>query len=148
MGRTDFWEGDKRISEMTASRLMERDVTAFGTDGSCHDIANIMAEKHFDDTPIVDGERRPIGVVTEIDLLTALMSGYDLKTLTAADVMSRQPFSIFEEMKGSDIIDLLRERRVIRVPVVDSNGRLVGIVSKKDLLAGHIEWRFRLFPIF
>lgn len=148
MRQTEYLNGGQTLTEMIASHLMERDVVYFESDGSCHDIAEAMVKRNFGDVPIVDAERRVIGMVTEYDLLSALMKGADLRRLSAAQIMTHAPIVISEETQGEEIIALIQARHLIRVPVVDSEGKLVGIVARRDILAGYIESTFGPLPAF
>ena len=148
MRLTEYLNSEKALTEMPASHLMERNVVYFEADGSCHDIAEAMVKKNFGDVPIVDGERRVIGIVTEYDLLNALMKGDSLKKVTAAELMTRPPIVISEETPEEEIVALLQSRHLIRVPVVDSEGKLVGIVARRDILAGYIESTLGPLPVF
>lgn len=148
MRQTEYLNGGQALAEMAASHLMERDVVYFESDASCHDLAEVMVQRNFGDVPITDRERRVIGMVTEYDLLNALMKGADLRKISAKEIMTRSPILISEEMAGEEIIALIQARHLIRVPVVDSEGRLVGIVARRDILAGYIESTFGPLPAF
>lgn len=148
MRLSDFLNGGRALVEMTADHLMERDVVYFGPHRSCHDIAEAMVRGRFGDVPIVDRERRVIGVVTEYDLLNSLMRGEDLRRMTASETMTRPPIVVSEETPEEEIIALIQARHLIRVPVVDREGRLVGIVARRDILAGYIESTFGPLPAF
>jgi CBS domain-containing protein len=132
---------------MTASHLMEQALVCFQAADSCYEIAEAMVRENFGAVPIVNLAKRLIGIITEFDLLDAILRGEDLKKTPAAEVMS-QPISITEEMLADEIIALLQARRLIRVPVVDSQGRLVGVVARRDVLAGYIESMSGPLPSF
>jgi len=107
--------------------------------------------------PVVDSECRILGIVSEGDLMRRPESGTErrpgwwlelcagpeelaaeyVKThgLRAADVMTRKVVTVTGDATLDEIAQLLEERRIKRVPVVDG-GRLVGIVSRADLLRG------------
>lgn len=148
MRQTEYLNGGMALAEMTAAHLMEREVVYFEPEAFCHDIADVMVKGNFGNVPIVDRERRVIGIVTEYDLLSALMKGRNLKEVKAADLMTRPPIVILPETPEEEIIALIQARHLIRVPVVDSNGKLAGIVARRDLLAGYIESTFAPLPLF
>jgi CBS domain-containing protein len=141
----DCGVGGKTLWERVASHLMERSVLSFGGEASCHDLAEGMVKENFGGVPIVNSENRLIGIVTEFDLLKFLLRRKDLKKTTASEIMS-PPVSISEEMTAEEIVALLQARHLIRVPVVDGEGKLVGMVAGKDILAGYIESTLGLFP--
>jgi CBS domain-containing protein len=147
MRGTDYWVGGKTLWEMDASHLMEREVISFKPEASCHDLAEAMIKGRFGGIPIVDGERQLIGIVTEFDLLNALLAGIDLKETTAGEVMS-EPICITEEMTTEEMMVLFQSGHLIRVPVVDKRNRLIGMVTRRDLLAGYLESMLGPLPVF
>jgi CBS domain-containing protein len=138
MRKSDYRTGPISLAEMTAAHLMEEELVAFEGETACHDIARSMVNGNFGSVPIVNPTRGLIGMLTEADLLDALSRGKDLKKTPASELMS-QPVSIAEEMTAEEIIALFQARHLIRVPVVDSRGRLVGMIARRDLLSGYIE---------
>jgi CBS domain-containing protein len=77
-----------------------------------------------------------VGIVSEYDLLNAIMAGRDLKTLTAGEIMTADPVTVSEETPAQDILAILQAKHFIRVPVVDENRILVGVVARRDILLG------------
>jgi CBS domain-containing protein len=64
--------------------------------------------------------------------------GKNLKTLTAAEIMTRTVVTVTEDTPVMDLVHLLQERHLIRVPVV--KGRtLIGIVARRDILFGYVK---------
>ena len=99
MRLTEYLNGGKILEEMRASHLMEREVVYFNADHSGHDIAEALVKGNFGSAPIVDLQRRVIGIVTEYDLLNALMRGENLKEIRAEDLMTRPPIVVSEETR-------------------------------------------------
>ncbi|MFQ5950017.1 MAG: CBS domain-containing protein, partial [Nitrospiria bacterium] len=134
--------------EMKASHLMERDVLSFEVNVSCHSLTEAIVKGNFGSVPIVDRENRLIGIVTEYDLLNALLKGKGMMETPASEVMTEAPTSITEEMPAEEIIALIQARHLIRVPVVDSEGKLIGIVARRDILACYVESTIGPLPAF
>lgn len=147
MRGTDYWIGGKTLWEMDASHMMEREVVSFTSDASCHDLAEAMIKGRFGGIPIVDAERRLIGIVTEFDLLNALLADLDLRKTSAGEVMS-EPICITAEMAAEEMMVLFQSGHLIRVPVVDKENRLTGMVTRRDLLAGYLESALGPLPVF
>jgi CBS-domain-containing membrane protein len=85
--------------------------------------------------PVVDSEesKRLVGVVTDRDLAVRAIGegkGADTKV---SDVMSRDPSCASPDTEISEVERIMSERQVRRVPIVDSSGRLEGIVAQADL---------------
>lgn len=100
--------------------------------------AKLMREHHVGDLVVVEelaGKRVPVGIVTDRDLVVELLAkGVDVSTVTVGDVMTRSLLAVPESEGIYDTIQFMRSKAVRRVPVVDKDGALVGIVSADDLL--------------
>jgi CBS domain-containing protein len=88
--------------------------------------------------PVVDAEGTLIGIVTEYDLLQAMIDGRDLRKILATEVMSAHPLTVTEDQTLDQVADLFQDRYVTRVPVV-RNKKLVGILARRDLLFGYMK---------
>lgn len=148
MRGTDYEVGGMTLWEMTASHLMEREVIAFEETVSCHEVAETLVKKNFGSVPIVDSEGRLIGIVTEYDLLNSLLDGKELNKKPVSECMTRPAISISEEVTAAQIVALLQARHLIRVPVTDREGRLIGLVARRDILAGYLESNLGPLPVF
>lgn len=148
MRLTDLCVGGKSMADITASHLMERDVVSVDKETSCHDLADTLFKRGFGSIPVIDPKRMLIGLVSEHDILNALMEGKYLRKTPASVVMTQSVVSIKEETPIMEIIDLLQSRHLIRVPVVDPEGKLVGIVARRDILACNYESTFGPLPSF
>jgi CBS domain-containing protein len=89
-------------------------------------IARLLTEHRITGVPVVNEDGRVIGIVTEFDLIAK-------RGKVARDIMSGQVISVSEETPAELVARLLTERRVKRVPVL-RDGRLVGIISRADLV--------------
>ncbi len=78
----------------------------------------------------------PIGIITDRDIAIEVVAfGLDAKTLTAGDLMTPHLATAREDTDLLAALAMMREHGVRRLPVVDSQGALAGIVSADDLLA-------------
>lgn len=143
------------MAEMVASHLMEKDVISFSGGTSCHILAETMFEgdfgRHpggFGSIPVVDEERRLVGIVSEFDILNALIKGRNLRETPASEIMTQPVISIPEEMPVEEVIALLQSRHLIRVPVVDLDERLTGIIARRDIVGCYIESTLGPLPTF
>lgn len=145
---------------MKARDVMTPEPVAVGPDTDVLEIARILLERRISGVPVVDEQGRVLGIVSEGDLVRRLEDRPDegrpkrrswwleLLTLpedrarrfvrahgrTARDVMTPNPVTVRPDTPLSEIARILEERHIKRVPVVDEQGRLVGIVSRADLL--------------
>lgn len=140
---------------MTAKDVMTTKVVAVGPEMPVNAIAALLLDRHISAVPVIDDDRRILGIVSEGDLMRRgeterwrswwLAAFGDAEELArrfakthgqrAKDVMTREVVTITEETPLAKIAELLEEKRIKRVPVV-REGRLVGIVSRADLLRG------------
>ena len=99
--------------------------------------AKLMRKHHVGALVVVDGleSNRPIGIVTDRDLVLALMAeGLDPEVFTAGDIMSTDLVTANSELDAMNAVQLMRANRLRRIVIVDDDGRLAGIVSMEDLL--------------
>jgi CBS domain-containing protein len=122
---------------LTAGQLMEKDVQ-FGYRRTKGDVLASLMIEGFGSVPIVDGYYRLVGIVTEFDLLAALDYGEKLSDVSAQELMTRDPVRVMADTSAAALIEVLRTHRLIRVPVVDRHGKLMGIVARRDILKGYL----------
>jgi CBS domain-containing protein len=84
---------------------------------------------------VVDAQRRPIGMLTDRDLVVRVMAaGRDPERVTVADAMSRSPRVHWEHSPIEDALATMRAGVFRRLPVTDADGVLVGLLSADDVL--------------
>jgi len=131
--------------------VMTSDVMSVRETAEYKDIIAVMRELHVSALPVLGSADHLVGVVSEADLLlkevgqealAGYLVGYGRRGerakaagTTAADLMSKPPVSIGPEDSVAGAARLMHDRRVKRLPVVDDAGRLVGIVSRVDVLS-------------
>ena len=125
------------ITKLSAREVMRTPVISTEKNASTKDIASQLVSGRFSGMPIIDEEERVVGVVTEHDLLEHIRKGKDLKELTAEDVMQKHPITVDVNAPLSDILDIMLENGILRVPVTDGL-RLVGIISRSAILRTEI----------
>lgn len=113
--------------------------TVFTTRGSSvGDAARLMREHHVGDLVVVDekaGKRIPVGILTDRDLVVEILAkDVDINTVNVGDIMSNDLVTARETDAIYDTLQHMRAKGIRRLPVVDSGGGLVGIVSVDDIL--------------
>jgi CBS domain-containing protein len=88
--------------------------------------------------PVVNEKHEVIGVVTEFDLLFAIQSGRDLRTITAEELMSK-PICVQEDDELDAVIATMVGNGIVRVPVLGKDGKLAGVIARTDILNSIIE---------
>jgi CBS domain-containing protein len=129
--------------------VMTHNVVSLRQNAQFKDILHVMQRRHFSAFPVLDSRDKVIGIVSEDDLL--VKEGYlggaagpgflsrhrdiaKARALSAAELMTQPAITILPEATVAEAARLMHARHVKRLPVVDSGGRLVGIVSRVDLL--------------
>ena len=113
--------------------MTERPVAAT-RDTLLKDIAKMMRDHDAGEIPIVDGDARPIGVVTDRDIVVRLVAGgQDPAQVRAGDCMTSPAVTLNVDADLRECADVMVRERIRRVPVVDGDGRLCGIVALADL---------------
>jgi CBS domain-containing protein len=120
---------------MQVRNMMTSNPACVTPEESARDAARLMKEHDCGLIPVVESRdsRRLVGVITDRDIAVRLVGegkGADTKV---ADVMSRDPRCASPDTDISEVERIMSERQVRRVPIVDSTGRLEGIVAQADL---------------
>lgn len=142
---------------MLVSEIMTTPVIVASPDMTVPEVARLMVERAISGLPVVDGGRL-VGMVTKLDVIArraepdmpsifAFFGGYitlgesdyeeevrRILATTAAELMTTTVYSIREDATIEELADLMYEREVNPVPVLNHQRRLVGIVSRTDLL--------------
>jgi len=126
---------------MKARDVMNKRVTAATLRAIGRDLALQLLSGMYSGLPVVDTNNHVLGVVTEFDLLKAVQDGKDLQTVKAEEIMGHPAVSVEEDDSIESVIDKMTAHHIIRVPVV-RNGKLVGVISRADILSRMIEPEF------
>jgi CBS domain-containing protein len=123
---------------MNAGEICNRDVVVAESGMGVVQAAQLMRQYHVGSLVVCAWQgstRTPIGMVTDRDLTVAVLAKeLDPATLTVGEVMPADVYTVREEDTVTDVLRILRERGVRRVPVINRDGALVGIVTLDDLL--------------
>ncbi|MFE1943608.1 CBS domain-containing protein [Streptomyces massasporeus] len=134
----------------TVSDVMTRTVVALAAGATFKEIVRTMEERHISALPVIDTGNRVVGVVSEADLLrkeefrdsapergprARPPAGLDkARAVTAADLMTSPAVTVHPGAALGQAARVMALRKVKRLPVVDDDGVLRGIVSRSDLL--------------
>lgn len=121
---------------MTIAKICQREVDVARADETVHTAAKRMRDRKVGTLVVLNAKKIPVGLVTDRDLaIRTLGVERDVATTTVGDVMSHYPRTISEHTPIEEALGVMRSLGVRRLPVVGSNGRLVGIVSTSDFLS-------------
>ena len=116
--------------------LMIRNVVTVDCETSVEEACKIMGDRHIGSL-IVTKDRKPYGLFTERDLLSKVISkGADLKKLKVKDFTSSPLITIKPETSLFEASRIMSKMHIRRLPVFDTQGRLVGIFTSADVPTG------------
>ena len=129
------------MKDLKASDIMMRPVISAKRNASARDVTLQFLSGLYSGMPVTDEEGKVIGVITELDLLKAVMEGKELVKITAEDVMTKEAVTADVDTPVSDIITIMKEKNIIRLPIT-ADSKLVGVVARCDILRSLIEPEF------
>ena len=100
-------------------------------------IAVELLTTHTPGAPVVDGEGRFAGFISEFDILRALEAGKDLNRLAAEDIMVKDRISVTVDTSFDAAVKLMEDKRLINLPI-ERNGKVVYSITRHDLLRAWI----------
>jgi CBS domain-containing protein len=118
----------------TAKEIMTPAPQCCSGETTLNDVANLMVEADCGEIPVTDGSNRLIGVITDRDIVCRVVAkGKNPASVTAAECMSEPVVVVNEDTKLEDVLAVMEENRIRRVPVVDASGCCCGIISQADV---------------
>ena len=142
---------------MKARNHMTRDVISVGRAANIAEIASLLKKHNISGVPVVDSEGRLLGVVTHEELINVFLPHYlsmfdelgflddfeviEAQTLAeiepslflAEDVMVPDPVTVKPDTSIMKVAALLVNKKLVLVPVVDEDGRVVGVLNRGDV---------------
>jgi CBS domain-containing protein len=121
---------------MNASDLMSPQVVVAKENTNAEGISSRLIAGEFNGVPVVDDSGVVVGIVTAIDILKAIRDNGNrkLNTMVAKDIMTPNPSVVKKDTPLEDIIDIMIQKEIVLVPVVENNNKLIGVVARLDIL--------------
>ena len=123
---------------MPIGEICNREVVIVRVEDSVLHAAKLMRQHHVGDVLVVNqynGSCIPVSIVTDRDLVVQILAAeIDPNTLTVGDIMTSELATVKEDIGVFEAIRYMRIKGVRRLPVVDNDGNLVGVVTLDDLL--------------
>ena len=153
--RLAFQHALERLSrDVTAAEIMTKDVVAVHPDTPVAEVAAAMGRRGISGLPVVDAGNIVVGMISEKDFLSrmgakdtkhvmgiiaACLGGRScvampIRSKKAADIMAAPAITVRENTTVFEITALFNSHNINRVPVIDGQGKLIGIVSRDDLI--------------
>jgi CBS domain-containing protein len=119
---------------MKVEQIMNRDVKTCHPQDSLNKAAQLMWEEPCGAVPVVDDQRRPVGFLTDRDIsMAAYTQGKPLEELRVETAMAHKVVSCTADDDLGSAAQLMRQKRTRRLPVINRDGTLVGLLSLDDL---------------
>jgi CBS domain-containing protein len=121
---------------MTVGEICTRAVVTANPDEYIVDAAKRMRDRHVGDLLVADDQNRPLGIVTDRDIVVSALaqSPEKIDSLLVADVMTRDLVTARSDDSVDAALDSMRTHGVRRLPVVSAEGRIEGLVAFDDIL--------------
>ena len=143
----------ERLERKIAVRdIMTKKVVTVKRESNIHEVSVLFSENRISGLPVVDEENHVIGVVSEADILAmaGMEKGHTFKDILrhllgeplpkrkhgnrVGEVMSSPAITTSAEADIREVAEILENRRIKRLPVVDRENRLLGIISRGDIV--------------
>ena len=130
----DLYSAGESVS-MKVSIVMRKDVVKSKSDISIKEAAIILQRRRIGSIVIVDDEDKCVGIVTERDIIRSIAHNMPLETRISR-IMTANPITVGLDSSIAEVKAIMVNHRIRHVPVVDSENKVVGIISARDLLEG------------
>jgi CBS domain-containing protein len=121
----------KKVSE-----IMTKDPVCCTPQDSVTEAAQLMKREDIGSVPVIQDRRakKLVGIVTDRDLaLKVLAEGRNPNNIRVEEIMTRNPLSCREDDDLEDCLDSMEKRQIRRMPIVDSQDRIIGIIAQADV---------------
>jgi CBS domain-containing protein len=142
------------LPAVKVEEIMTRDVATVTPEATLAEVVERLLDKPYTALPVIDGARRLVGIITDTDLLErgdmevslslkkaldpevarSLVARLRQSTRTVSQIMTTEPTTIKPRAYLSEAARLMVKRSLKRLPVVDDNNHLVGVLSRLDIL--------------
>lgn len=146
----------------TAKEIMSSPAVSIKEDQTVKEALDVLAERNFSGLIVVDKDDKVVGVIsdtdiirysqrksvvpqssfsfwtspyTEIDDIASIREGFEMlhRTLTS-QVMTKKVYTVKKDTPATDVAKLMNRRNINRVPVIDDEGKLAGIITRSDVV--------------
>ncbi len=148
------------MAELLAKDIMTKKVVTVGKDATLAELAKLLMKNKISGVPVVDGEKRLVGIVSEADIIVkksslpfplsfsfAFLDKYESYTKSTKDfldirveeIMSADVKTARKDITVSKVVNIMINNNINRLPVLDSDNRLVGIITRADIMKSMIK---------
>ena len=141
---------------MRAREIMTREVTSLSPDSSIREAMELLEQKEISGLPVVDRDGKFLGMLTEKEILSSILPSYigkvgrfiyeqnpkstkkklgEIAHLKVAQLMRKEAITTTEDVTLCEIAHIMLVNKSRRIPVLDKSGKMLGIVTRGDVLA-------------
>ncbi|MFY9174287.1 MAG: CBS domain-containing protein [Peptococcia bacterium] len=146
----------------SAGEMMTTKVISVGPDDNIEKAVKILAEHNISGLPVVDENNKVVGIIsssdivkfsgklhvvpliassgwvspyTDVSAMNSYSKGHELLTSRKVrDIMTKKVTTVQESASGEEVARIISKKKINRLPVTDNNGKLVGIITRSDLI--------------
>ena len=119
---------------MELNTVMTANPACCGRETSLQQVARMMADNDCGMIPVVDQQGMPVGTITDRDIaVRAVAQGGSMDSCCAGDYMSAPVRTVSQDSTLADCCAAMESAQIRRMPVVDMQGRVVGVVAQADI---------------
>ncbi|SEP05930.1 HPP family protein [Trujillonella endophytica] len=122
---------DRRLGRLRVGTLMARDVKSVRPGDTLYRARMVINQHHVKAVPVVDDDEHVVGIITVFDLFNRDVVEFD----PVAKVMTTPVTTVDADTPVAELVELMTDRGLRNLPVVDGDGRLVGIITRTELIA-------------
>lgn len=143
---------------MKVKEIMKKEVISIKPDDNAMDVLNLLFKLQISGLPVIDGKGRLVGMFTEKDILRNVLPSYiekvgrfiyeedpksiknkfeGLKNLSVSQLMRKEVITVDEENSLCEVAHLMLTQKVRRIPVLDKEKNVVGIVARVDVVKAY-----------
>jgi acetoin utilization protein AcuB len=134
MAMAASWVGHYPLSEETVEKIMTTEVITISKDAQLGKAARVMLENKITSLPVVDADRKLVGILTSSDLFRMVVEEMVGEAIPVKAWMTSEPETITPETTLLEVHRVMGVKRIRSLPVMEGN-KLVGIVTRTDLLS-------------
>jgi CBS domain-containing protein len=122
----------------TVRSIMSKTVFALPPSKRTFDALNLMIEKDIGSVPVIDGDKL-YGIITERDIVRKITASFDYLNHPLSDTAKKLVVTVSPDTEVWEAFTLMLKNKIRRLPVVSKSGKLVGIVTERDLFKWVVE---------
>jgi len=148
------------MKEISAKDIMTKNVITINKDSTVSELAKLLIKNKICGVPVVDSNGKLVGMATEADIIVkesnlpfplsfsfAFLESYESYTKTTKDylktriedIMTRKIKIVNEDMPVSKVVNMMINNNINRLPVLDKSNKLVGIITRENIIASMIK---------